>query len=161
MNSPLPITGSDQLLAILSPHIPDTFINELLPGHRGRGRHSQFNAAQLYRMHLLSVLSPVHTFNRLLALLPERKAWRQFAHLANRRNLPDVWMLNQFRGRAGVVGLRHINEHLLERLLKRRPRHRQAVGMIDATDLEAACSGYKKRLAASIQRRMRSSGCAP
>jgi hypothetical protein len=146
---------------MLSPFVPDSFINELLPKHRDRGRQSQFNATQLYRVHLLSVLSPVHTFNRLLALLPERKGWRQFAHLANRRNLSDVWMLDQFRSRAGVSGLRRINEHLLERLLTRRPSHRQAVGMIDATDLEAACSGYKKRPAASTPHNVPPSECAP
>jgi hypothetical protein len=115
----------------------------------------------MFRLHLLSVLTPVHTFNRLLALLPERKAWRQFAHLPNRNDLPDVWMLRQFRHRAGVRALRHINEQLLERLLVRHPWQRQAIGMIDATDLEAACSGYKKSPLGTTPPSAPPSGCGP
>ena len=144
MDSLLPATGTVQLLTELSPHVPDDFINELLPAHRGQGRRRQFSPAQLWRVHLLSLLTPVHAFNLLVQMLREQKAWREFAHLPNRHAVPDVWRLHQFRRGAGVGGLRKINEHLLQPLLPRRDSERMAVALIDATDLEAACSGHKK-----------------
>jgi len=119
MDSNLPATGTAQLLTLLSTYVPDTFINDLMPRHRDRGRRQQFSPAQLYRIHLLSVLTPVHSFNQLVRLLAEQRAWRRFAHLSNRHAIPDVWMLNQFRERAGVRELRQINERLWEPLLWR------------------------------------------
>jgi hypothetical protein len=145
MDSKLPATGTAQYLTLLSPYVPDTFINDLIPRHRGRGRRQQFSPAQLYRVHLLSVLTPVHAFNHLVRLLPEQRAWRRFAHLSNRQEVPDVWILNQFRERSGVSGLRQINEHLLEPLLPKSTGEDLSLALIDATDLEAACSGHKKR----------------
>lgn len=145
MDSKLPPTGTAQYLSLVSPFIPDAFINELVPPHRGRGRRSQLSSAQLYRVHLLSVLTPVHAFNHLVRLLAEQRAWRRFACLSNRQAVPDVWMLNQFRERCGVSGLRQINEQLLAPLLPPSMAAEPALGLIDATDLEAACSGHKKR----------------
>jgi hypothetical protein len=145
MDSKLPVTGTAEFLTLLSPYVPDTFINDLIPRHRGRGRRQQLSSAQLYRIHLLSVLTPVHAFNHLVRLLAEQRAWRRFAHLSNRQEVPDVWMLNQFRERCGVSGLRQINDQLLEPLLPSGTGEDLSLALIDATDLEAACSGHKKR----------------
>src|ERR1700719_971796 len=92
MESNLPATGTAQYLRLLSPYIPDSLINDLMPRHRGRGRRQQLSPAQLYRIHLLSVLTPVHTFNQLLRMLPEQREWRRFARLPNRQAVPDAWM---------------------------------------------------------------------
>jgi hypothetical protein len=151
MDSQLPATGTAEYLALLSAYVPDTFINDLLPRAGGRGRQPQFSPAQLYRVHLLTVLTPVHAFNHLVRLLAEQRGWRRFAHLSNRQEVPDVWMLNQFRDRAGASGLRQINEHLLEPLLAPSASQALSLALIDATDLEAACSGHKKRPPASIR----------
>jgi hypothetical protein len=62
---------------------------------------------------------PVQSFNQFVQLLAKQRAWRRFAHLSNRHAIPDVWMLNQFRERAGVRELRQINERLWEPLLWR------------------------------------------
>jgi len=43
-----------------------------------------------------------------------------------------------------VAGLRRINQFLLAPLLETLSPDRQAVGLIDATDLPAATSAYKK-----------------
>ena len=151
MDSQLPATGTAEYLTLVSAYVPDSFINDLLPRSGGRGRQPQFSPAQLYRVHLLSVLTPVHAFNHLVRLLAEQRAWRRFAHLSNRQAVPDVWMLNQFRERAGVSGLRQINEHLVERLLPSRASQVLSLALIDATDLEAACSGHKKRVPDTIR----------
>ena len=144
MDSNLPATGTAQLLSLLSPYVPDTFINDLIPRHRGRGRRQHLSSAQLYRLHLLSVLTPVHAFNHLVRLLTEQRAWRRFAHLANRQAVPDVWQWHQFRQRAGAGGLRQINDQLLRPLLPSGTGEDLSLALIDATDLEAACSGHKK-----------------
>ena len=65
-------------------------------------------------MHLLSLLSPVHSLNFLVKLLPEQRAWRQFAGLRRQTQVPGVRVLYEFRGRLGVAGLRRINQHLLQ-----------------------------------------------
>lgn len=44
----------------------------------------------------------------------------------------------------GGSRLRQIHRHLLERLRRRRGVQPQAVALMDATDLPAACSGFKK-----------------
>ena len=144
MQPTLPATGTAELLEVLAPYIPDEFIIRLLPGNRRQGRRNYFNAAQLWRVHLLATLTPAHSFNALARLLPEQPAWRRFALLHHRQRTPDVRMLSQFRAEAGVAGLRRINEQLVRRLLKFLPAGGQTVAIIDATDLPAATADKKK-----------------
>lgn len=141
----LPMTGTAQLLNILSPFIPDDFINEHWNQRAARGPQWQFSAAQLWRVHVLALLTPVHSLNLLVAMLPEQRAWRGFARLRNRHQVPDVRMLHAFRQRVGVMGLRQINERLLGSLVETATLWEDACAVIDATDLPAACSGYKKK----------------
>lgn len=144
MQSPLPATGTAELLALLARYIPDEFINRLLPGNRLQGRRNYFNAAQLWRVHLLTMLTPAHSFNAVVRLLPEQPAWRRFALLNHRYRTPDVRMLSEFRAQTGVAGLRRINEQLVRRLLRFLPADGQTVAIIDATDLPAATADKKK-----------------
>ena len=144
MNSLLPTTGTNALLEQLSPFVPDGFLRERWPHTATGGRPGHFSAAQLWRVHLLALLTPVHSINLLLKLLPEQRAWRQFAHLPNRRRIPDVRMLHEFRGRVGVAGLRGINEVLLAPLLEGLDPSVPTIALMDATDLPAACRGFKK-----------------
>lgn len=144
MNSTLATTGTAQLLEQLSGFVPDEFINaQLLPKPR-LGRRSLYSPAQLYRVHLLALLTSAHSFNLLVALLKENRSWRRFARLAHRERVPDAKMLHQFRAAAGVAGLRRINEHLLAGLLDSCRGERKTVAIIDSTDLPAATNAYKK-----------------
>jgi hypothetical protein len=145
MNSELPATGTASLLELLSPFVPDDFVNDCWPlGHTG-GRRRDYSAAQLYRIHLLSLLTPVHSVNLLVKMLPEQRAWRKFAGLRRQTQVPGVRVLHEFRGRMGVSGLRRINNHLLTPLLDAYLWQPWSVGLIDATDLPAACVGFKKK----------------
>jgi len=90
VQSPLPTTGTAKLLDTLSPFIPDPFINTLLAGRSHPGPRQSFSAAQLWRVHLLALLTPAHSFNALVRLLPEQRDWRRFAHLHHRHHTPDV-----------------------------------------------------------------------
>ena len=145
MRNLLPPIGTIELLTVLSPHIPDDFINQLLPRHRGQGRRSCFSAAQLWRTHLLCPLTGIHSYNSLVRVLPEQKAWRQFARLPNRNRTPDVRMLHEFRCRAGVGVFRAINDALVKRSLPYLRSDQKTVCVIDATDLPAATADKKRR----------------
>ena len=117
MNSDLPATGTAALLELLAPFVPDDFINECWPHNPTGGRHCEHTAAQLFRVHLLSRLSPVHSVHLLVKMLPEQRAWRKFACLPRQSRVPDVRMRPLFRGRGGGAGLRRINQHLLAPLV--------------------------------------------
>ena len=68
MNSDLPATGPAALLELLNPFVPDDFIDDSWPLGRTGGRRRDYSAAQLYRIHLLSLLTPVHSMNRLVRI---------------------------------------------------------------------------------------------
>ena len=144
MNSLLPTTGTNALLEQLCPFVPDGFLPERWPHTATGGRPGHLSAAQWWPVHLLAPLTPVHSVNLLLKLLPEQRAWRQFSHLPNRHRIPDVRMLHEFRGRVRVAGLRCINEDLLAPLLEGLDPSVPTIALINATDLPAACRGFKK-----------------
>ena len=144
MRDELAITGSESLLEELTAFVPDDFVNELVGRRRGPGRRSQWSAAQLYRLLLLTVLTPARSSNLLVQLLREQRGWRKFARLQNRFRVPVASQLHDFRQVLGVAGLRRINEHLLRVLLNNFPGDRMAIGLIDSTDLPAATSSFKK-----------------
>jgi hypothetical protein len=144
MQSSLATTGTNALLEELSDFIPNEFINQLVPPNRGRGRHSPWSSAQIYRSLMLTLLTPAHSFNLMLQMLPEQRSWRKFAQLPNRYRLPGPSQLHEFRERIGVSGLRQINEYLLAPLITGLLPERRTIGLIDATDLPAATSAYKK-----------------
>jgi hypothetical protein len=139
----LPPTGTNRLLNLVSPCVPDDFIHDLCPRQFTGGRRCALSAPQLWRTHLLPLLTSTHSLNLVVAQLSEQAAWRRFCRL--RRHGPGVRMLHEFRQQIGVGGLRRINQHLLERLLRRQGVQPQAVALMDATDLPAACSGFKKK----------------
>ena len=151
MKTKLPMTGTSELLELVSPYIPDDFINEHWPSGRTGGRRRAFSTAQLWRTHLLLLLSPAHSINLLVELLPEQSAWRRFARLSHRDRVPDVRMLHEFRGRMGVGGLRKINAELLRPLLTQVVERPDTIAIIDATDLPAACTAFKKSRPAPIR----------
>lgn len=132
------------MLEQLSVFIPNELINGLLPPNRGRGRRSPWSSAQLYRALLLTLLTPAHSFNLIVQMLPEQRSWRKFAQLPNRYCLPGPSQLHEFRERIGVSGLRQVNEYLLAPLLAGLLPERRTIGLIDATDLPASTSAFKK-----------------
>ena len=117
MSLTLPPVGTSRLLELVSPYAPDDFIAEVCPRHFTGGRRHALSAAQLWRTHLLAVLTSTHSLNLLVTQLPEQAAWRRFARL--RSTLPTARMLHEFRQTVGVGGLRAINQYLVGRLLRR------------------------------------------
>jgi len=153
MSLTLPPVGTSRMLELMSPYVPDDFFAEVCPRHLTGGRRHALSAAQLWRTHLLAVLTSTHSLNLLVTQLPEQAAWRRFARL--RRTLPTARMLHEFRQTVGVGGLRAINQHLVGRLLRRTDLQPHTVALMDATDLPAACSGFKKTRATTPPRTRR------
>lgn len=141
----LPQTGTSALLELLSPYLDDDWINQQFPPKRRQGRHRLFNPSQLFRATLLALLTPAHSYNLVVQLLPENRVWRDFAHLRNKHRCPDAKMLQQFRSWLRPAVLRKLNAHLLKPLLDGLDPQRKTVGIIDATDLPAAASSFKKK----------------
>jgi hypothetical protein len=142
----LPQTGTSALLEMLSPYLDDDFVNHLFPAKRGRGRRRLFAPTQLFRVLLLDLLTPAHSFNLLVQLLAENRSWRDLAGLRNKRLLPDAKMLHPFRDRLQVCQLRQINQHLLSPILASLQNSpRQLVAILDSTDLPASTHSFKKR----------------
>lgn len=142
---PLPQTGTVALLEMLSPHLDDGFINDLFIRQPRQGRHASFSPAQLFRVQLLQLLTPAHSGNLLIKLLPENRGWRNFARLPNQRCLPDAKMLHQFREKLDLAKLRQINRRLLAAILAGLDPSRKTVAIVDATDLPAATNCFKKK----------------
>jgi hypothetical protein len=138
-------TGTANLLEQLSDFIDDELVNSLLPTPSGPGRPRAYCSAQLFRVLLLSLLTPAHSFNLLVALLVENKPWRTFAHLHNRREIPTAKMLHQFRDRLDLNILRAINAELTRPLIEQLEPNRATLAIIDSTDLPAAANTFKKR----------------
>lgn len=140
----LPPTGTSCLLDTLSPYLDDEFIDDLFPRMQRQGRHPFFRPSQLFRVSLLGLLTPAHSYNLLVELLPENRAWRNFGHLPNKRQYPDAKALHQFRVRLGPGRTRCIQEHLLRPLLEGLNPLRKTVAIMDATDLPAATNRLRK-----------------
>jgi hypothetical protein len=149
----LPQTGTALLLEKLSPFVDDALVNELVPRLRGPGRPRAFSSAQLFRVLLLSLLTPAHSFNLLLKLLAENRAWRKFAHLPNLRTLPDAKMLHQFRSRLDLRITRKLNAALAHPLIAALDPARLPLAIMDATDLPAAANSFKKKSLFGASRR--------
>lgn len=146
----LPPLGSSELLQLLSAYVPDALVAALLPPRHGRGRPADFSSSQLFRTLLLSVLTPVRSFNLLCRLLEGNRSWRRFALLPNRQAVPGPRMLHEFRAKLAPALLRNINAHLLQPLLDQ-VGALKTVALIDATDLRAATNAYKKTALANSQ----------
>jgi len=145
MKSQLPPTGTEDFLELLSPFVPDDYLDQRWPRLKTGGRRYGFSTSPLWRLHLLAIITPVPSFNLLIRMLPEQKAWRRFARIRSQEQVPDVRMMNTLREEIGVDGLRQINGQLLEPIIARVELSQGAAALIDATDLPASCSGFKKK----------------
>jgi hypothetical protein len=108
MSLTLPPVGTSQLLELMSPYVPDDCLAGVCPRHFTGGRRHDLSAAQLWRVHLLALLTSTHSLNLLVAQLPEQATWRRFSRL--RSTLPTARMLHEFRQAVGVAGLRAIDQ---------------------------------------------------
>lgn len=95
----------EPLLKQISAIIPDEKIDhELSFPQPDRGPHSPLKPSQMYRIHLLLCLKRRASFRQLQHDLLHHKSWRSFAHLKNKRQVPTLRALSEFRLIRGFVG---------------------------------------------------------
>ena len=95
-----PPTGTHRMLDLVSSYVPDAFIHDLCPRQITGGRRCVLSTPQLWRAHLLPLLTSTHSLNMVVIQLAEQPAWRRFCRL--RRQWPGVRMLHEFRQQIGV-----------------------------------------------------------
>ena len=120
------------------------------------GRRHALSAAQLWRTHLLTVLTSTHSLNLVVAQLPEQAGVAAFRPVAPRTALPLGCCMSFGRQLAWMDCARSINIWWGDCCVGQGVQP-HAVALMDATDLPAACSGFKKKFC-HLHRRARGAG---
>jgi hypothetical protein len=142
-----PRYSPDPVLGRISQVLPDAAINEYFPANYlgKKGKSFTLTTSQYYRIHLLSLLKGITSFNRLCYELLYHQSYRRFCNVKSISKIPKPNTLSDFRSEIGSESFALINDLLLERLFSIIPLPAVAVAVPDSTDLEASCSGRGKK----------------
>jgi len=137
----------DSILEKISPHIPDEEINFLFPFRKfnTQGRRRKFKTSQLYRAHIVAMLKGIPSFNKLCTELRIRRSFRDFCLLRSKKFIPPKRMLSEFREHLKPSGFEKITQLITSNFLSVIPLPAVKVGIPDATDMPANCSGFAKK----------------
>jgi hypothetical protein len=157
----------DSILERISPHIPDEEINFLFPFRKfhTQGRRRMFKkTSQLYRAHIVAMLRGIPSFNHLCTELRTRRSFRDFCLFKSKKFIPSRRMLSEFREHLKPSGFEEIAQLITANFLSVIPLPVIKVGIPDATDMPASCSGFAKKMPMSArlsmpQRIHRERGC--
>jgi hypothetical protein len=137
----------DSILEKISPHIPDEEINFLFPFRKfnTQGRRRKFKTSQIYRAHIAAMLKGISSFNKLCTELKTRRSFRDFCIFQNKRFTPPTRMLSEFREHLNPSGFEKIAQLITANFLDVIPLPVTKIGVPDATDMPANCSGFAKK----------------
>ena len=138
----------DSILERISPHIPDEEINFLFPFRKfhTQGRRRMFKTSQLYRAHIVAMLKGIPSFNHLCTELRTRRSFRDFCLFKSKKFTPSRRMLSEFREHLKSSGFEEIAQLITANFLSVIPLPAVKVGIPDATDMPANCSGFAKKM---------------
>lgn len=135
----------EPLLQNISTLIPNEKIDtELDFPYPQRGPRFQLKPSQMYRIHLLICLKRIPSFRQLQHDLFHHKSWRVFAGLKNKKRVPTLRAMSEFRQKAPGL-LKQINSLYLQMILSLIPKPVKRIAVPDSTDIEAATQGYTKK----------------
>jgi len=142
----------DPILEKISPYIPDEEIDFLFPfrSYKTQGRLREFKASQLYRVHILTMIKGVPSFNKVCAEIKFRRSFRDFCHFKNKKSTPVKRTLSEFRDYLKPSGLEEITRLITLTFLNTAKLSRIKVAVPDATDMPASCSGFTKKNANAL-----------
>jgi len=142
-----PRYSPDPVLKRVSLALPDSAINEFFPANYAgkKGKPFALTTSNYYRIHLLSLLKGITSFNQLCCELLYHQSYRRFCHIKSISKIPQPNTLSDFRSEIGSESFALINDLLLERLFSTIALPEVAVAVPDSTDLEASCSGRGKK----------------
>jgi hypothetical protein len=137
----------DSILEKISPHIPDEEINFLFPFRKfnTQGRRRKFKTSQRYRAHIAAMLKGISSFNKLCTELKTRRSFRDFCLFKSKKSTPPKRMLSEFREHLKPSGFEKIAQLITANFLSVIPLPAVKVGIPDATDMPANCSGFAKK----------------
>ena len=100
----------DLILEKVSPHIPDEEKDFLFPyrNFNTQGRSKLFKTSQLYRVHILTLIKGITSFNKICSELKFRRSFRDFCGFKNKNSTPTNRILSDFRGRLKPSGFEEI-----------------------------------------------------
>ena len=138
----------DSILEKISPHIPDEEINFLFPFRKfnTQGRRRKFKTSQLYRAHIAAMLKGTSSFNKLCTELKTRRSFRDFCLFKSKKFTPPKRMLSEFREHLKPSGFEKIAQLITANFLNVIPLPVTKIGVPDATDMPANCSGFAKKM---------------
>jgi len=142
----------DPQLFAISKVMPDRVLDERFPQRRGvgSGRWREFKTSQLARMHLLTLIKGLRSFNRLCQELPHNLDFRRFCRLAPKQAPPTASCLAKFRAAFGCEGWRVLHRILLRALWQLAPASAAGIVVVDATDFPAAVRRTRKKRAICV-----------
>ncbi len=137
----------DSILEKISPHIPDEEINFLFPFRKfnTQERRRKFKTSQLYRAHIVAMLKGIPSFNKLCMELITRRSFRDLCLFISKKFISPKRMLSEFREHLKPFGFGKIAPLITANFLNVIPLPVTKVGIPDATDMPANCSGFAKK----------------
>lgn len=134
-----------QLLVISKVH-PDRWLDDQWPRSRSQGRYRPLATSQLVRIHLLTLIKALGSFNRACTELGHNTDFRRFCRLHPSQRAPTPGYLTQFREAFGPQGWTRLHRHLLGVATGLFPPLPLGPVVLDSTDLPAAvrCTSKKK-----------------
>jgi hypothetical protein len=142
----------DPILEKISSHIPDDEIDFLFPfrSYHTQGRLREFKTTQLYRVHILTMIKGVTSFNKICAEIKSRRFFRDFCHFKNKKSTPIKRILSEFRDYLKPAGFEEIARLITLSFLNTVKLPVIKVAVPDATDMPASCSGFAKKNANAL-----------
>ncbi len=142
----------DPILEKISSHIPDNEIDFLFPFRKfnTQGRLREFKASQLYRVHILTMIKGVTSFNKVCDEIKSRRSFRDFCCFKNKRSTPVKRLLSEFRDLLKPSGFEEITRLITLTFLNTVKLPLIKVAVPDATDMPANCSGFAKKNANAL-----------
>jgi len=137
----------DPVLEKISSHIPDDEIDFLFPFRKfnTQGRLRKFKASQLYRVHILTMIKGVTSFNKVCDEIKSRRSFRDFCRFKNKKSTPTNHILSGFRDYLKPSGFDEITRLITLTFLNTVKLPVIKVAVPDATDMPANCSGFAKK----------------
>ena len=144
----------DPILEKISSHIPDDEIDLLFPfrNYNTQGRIREFKTSQLYRVHILTMIKGVTSFNKVCAEFKSRRSFRDFCRFKNKKFTPTNRILSQFRDYLKPSGFEEVTRLITLTFLNTVKLPVIKVAVPDATDMPASCSGFAKKNANALER---------
>lgn len=137
----------DPVLVKISSYIPDEEIDLLFPfrNYNIQGRVREYKSSQLYRLHVLTMIKGIASFNKVCKEIKVTRAFRDFCHFKNKESVPVKRVLSEFRNYLKPHGFEEISRLMTLSFLNTIPLPGMKAAVPDATDMPANCKGFTKK----------------